>query len=101
MEYVRENIRVLEAFFSEYRPDVRVFRYDVAYLVWVDWRSLGLSDEELEDLLFNDALMCVDMGYKYGPEGKGFTRIHLGTSRKNVKEAVERLKKAMREKHLI
>jgi bifunctional pyridoxal-dependent enzyme with beta-cystathionase and maltose regulon repressor activities len=101
MEYVRENIRVLEAFFSEYRPDIRVFRYDVAYLVWVDWRSLGLSDEELEDLLFNDALMCVDMGYKYGPEGKGFTRIHLGTSRKNVKEAVERLKKAMREKHLI
>ncbi len=101
MEYVRGNIRLLEDFFRAYRPDVRIFRYDVAYLVWVDWRSLGLNDQDLEDLLFNGSLMCVDMGYKYGPEGRGFTRIHLGTSKKNVEDAIERLKRAMEMRGLV
>lgn len=75
---------LVRRFFGKVLPQVRLFPCDCAYLVWTDWRGLGLSDAELECFLFDEAVFCVDMGQKYGPEGSGFARIHLGTSHKNL-----------------
>ena len=94
--YVKQNMDLTRRFFSEALPQVRVFPCDCAYLVWTDWRALGLSDAELERFLFDEAAFCVDMGYKYGPEGSGFARIHLGTSHANVAAGLLRLQEAAR-----
>lgn len=85
---------LVRRFFGEVLPQVRLFPCDCAYLVWTDWRGLGLSDEELECFLFDEAVFCVDMGQKYGPEGSGFARIHLGTSHKNLLDGLLRLQAA-------
>ena len=92
--YVRQNMDLVRRFFWEVLPQVRLFPCDCAYLVWTDWRALGLSDVELECFLFDEAVFCVDMGQKYGPEGSGFARIHLGTSHKNLLDGLLRLQAA-------
>lgn len=96
--YVKENFSMAEQFFAGKLPQIKVYHYDCAYLIWVDWRALGISDEELERFLMEEAVVCVDMGYKYGPEGQGFTRIHLGTSHANVQAALQRLEQAARKR---
>ena len=92
--YVRQNMDLVRRFLGEVLPQVRLFPCDCAYLVWTDWRALGLSDAELECFLFDEAVFCVDMGQKYGPEGSGFARIHLGTSHKNLLDGLLRLQAA-------
>lgn len=92
--YVKENFTLTEQFFAEQMPQVKIYHYDCAYLIWTDWRTLGLSEAELEHFLMEEAVFCVDMGYKYGPEGQGFARIHLGTSHANVQAGLQRLEQA-------
>ena len=47
------------------------------YLVWLDFRELGLHKKEREDLIVNQAGLWLDQASMLGPEGEGFKRINI------------------------
>ena len=47
------------------------------YLVWVDFRRLGLDNDALEDLVLHKANLWLDSGHIFGPDGSGFQRINI------------------------
>ncbi len=59
--------------------------------MWVDRRGLGLSTEELERALMNDAHVFFDDGYYFGDEGAGFERVNIACPTEAVETALERL----------
>ena len=68
------------------------------YLVWLDFRRLGLCERELEDLIVNQAKLWLDSGAIFGKVGEGFERINIATQRRVLQEAFERIRRAIAEK---
>lgn len=67
------------------------------YLLWVDFRSLGLSEKEREDLIVNKAKLWIDSGAMFGKDGEGFERFNIACSREYLKQALQNLEKAIKD----
>lgn len=94
--YVRENIAFARAFVTERLAPVRMLPHEGTYLIWLDFRALQYSDEELNDLLIHKAKLWLDDGEMFGTEGRGFQRVNVACPRKTLTEALKRLETAIR-----
>ena len=83
----------LKAFLAENFPEIKVIEPEGTYLVWLDFRELGLCDKELEERIIYKAGLWLDSGAIFGKTGAGFQRINLATCRATLQEALERLLK--------
>ncbi len=92
MEYVEANCQFMIDFLAEHLPQLRVIRPQGTYLVWVDWRALGLAPAERKSLLMEKARVYLDEGELFGPEGEGFERFNIACPRSILEEALNRIK---------
>ena len=97
-DYLRGNLDFLRDFLTERLPEVRLIEPEGTYFAWLDFRALGLSAEELERLVLRDARLWLDGGGMFGPEGDGFQRVVLACTRKTLREALERLARAVKDR---
>jgi cystathionine beta-lyase len=91
LEHIQGNIDYLDICLKEYMPSITILKPEGTYLVWLDCRSLGLSEKELHAFFIEEAKLGLSSGTSFGKEGKGFMRINLATPRSTVEEAVSRL----------
>lgn len=94
-KYVEENIRFTKEYVTNNIPNVSMVEHEGTYLVWLNFRKLGLSSEELEKLIINKAGLWLDSGKIFGDSGIGFQRINVACPRSVLTEALERIKKAV------
>ena len=62
-----------------------------SFLVWLDCRALGLSQEHLMRFFSDEVGLVLNNGATYGQGGEGFVRMNVGCPRKVVKEALGRI----------
>lgn len=98
LAYLQGNIDYMKDFFSEHLPDIKVIDPQGLYLVWVDMRSLGMNHEELEEFMLKKACLWLDEGYIFGTGGDGFERFNVACPRSVLKQALEQLEKAIKER---
>lgn len=91
--YVEDNIRFIEEFFRENKPEIKPLRPDASFLVWLDCRGLELSQEKLVDKFVNEARVALNDGAMFGKEGEGFMRLNVAMPRKKLHEVLERIAK--------
>ena len=89
------NARYVAEFLAEHIPQARAYPLEGTYLLWVDFRGLGLSQEELEKMNLS-ADLYLDEGYIFGDQGAGFERFNLALPRSVLEKAMERLLKAVK-----
>lgn len=94
-QYVKENIAFAKEFIEKRIPDVKMMHHQGTYLLWLDFRALSLSQQELDDLVINQAKLWLDDGGMFGAEGTGFQRVNVACPRKTLAEALERLERAV------
>ncbi len=94
MEYLEENIVFTKDFLNKYLPDIKMIEPEGTYLVWLDFRKLGLSSDKQHDLIVNKAKLWLDSGDIFGKTGQGFERINIACPRKTLLEALNRLRKS-------
>ena len=92
LKYFTGNIITAEQYLAENIPQIKPWRPDASFLIWLDCRSLGLSQEELVDLFVNHARVALNDGAMFGKEGEGFMRLNIGMPRKSLLEVLERIK---------
>ena len=97
IEYLEGNIEFLTEYCREHMPEIKPLRPQASFLVWLDCRRLGLDHDKLIDLFINKAGLALNDGETFNPGGKGFMRLNVGTPRKVLKSALERLKAAISE----
>jgi cystathionine beta-lyase len=85
----------LVAFLGERLPGGRVIPLEGTYLVWIDLRALGLSDEELKKRILGRAKVWLDDGPMFGSGGEGFQRINLACPRSTLEQALEATVRAL------
>ena len=98
VDYLQANIDYMTEFFKERLPEIKVISPEGLYLVWVDMRALGMDQDQLEDFMLNKAYLWLDEGYIFGTGGAGFERFNVACPRSILKQALEQLEKAIRER---
>ena len=93
MSYVKDNIAFTRQYVTEHLPGVAVVEQEATYLVWLDFRGLGLETEELDRCIIHQAKLWLDSGKIFGECGRGFQRINVACPRSVLMEALQRLKK--------
>ena len=96
LRYVEGNIDFLIDYCQQYLPQVKPLRPQASFLVWLDCRDLGLNHQELVDLFVNQAHLALNDGEMFGSGGAGFMRLNVGTQRRVLQEALERLRKCVK-----
>lgn len=96
-EYVAGNIVYTKQFIEERIPEIKLVENEGTYLLWIDFRGLDISGDELEDLIIHKAKLWLDSGRIFGKAGKGFQRINVACPRKTLTEALTRVEQAVKE----
>ena len=95
VSYIEENVRFVEDYCREHLPQIRPWRPQASFLVWLDCRALGLSHDALVDLFVNRARLALNDGAMFGTGGEGFMRLNVGTPRSILRQALQQLAAAM------
>ncbi len=93
--YIEENIDYVDQYLREKLPCVGMIKPEASFLIWMDFRSLGLSHEELVDLVVNRAGLALNDGEMFGPQGHGFMRVNVATPRCELTRALDKLRNAL------
>ena len=95
MDYVRENIHYTRNFIQKRIPQIRMNEPEGTYLVWMDFKALGLSPKQLESLILDKAGLWLDSGSMFGSIGEDFERWNVACPRKTLITALEKLEAAV------
>ena len=93
--YLTENLNTVREFVRTRLNGVTLIEPEGTYLLWLDFRALHLSNEELEDLIINRANLWLDSGAMFGPVGEGFERINMACPRSVLLQALTQLEQAL------
>lgn len=96
MEYVGENIRFVADYCKEHIPQIKPNKPEGTYLLWLNCKELGLKDEDLHNLMVNEAKVALNGGTGFGLEGSGYMRMNVACPRVLLEEGLSRIKKAVR-----
>lgn len=94
-QYIWDNIQLVDSFLKENIPQIKAMIPQASFLVWLDCRELGLTQDELTRLFIDDAQLALNSGTTYGPGGEGFMRLNVGCPRSIIEKALNNLKKAI------
>ncbi len=89
--YIQENFNYLKNYIEENLPKINVTNLEGTYLAWLDFNEFGISDKEIDELLFKKAKIWLDNGPQFGTGGEGFQRINLACPRDILSQALSRL----------
>lgn len=78
-------------------PQLTMHSPEGTYLVWVDFRRLGLSPDALEDFILHKAKLWLDSGAIFGTVGQGFQRFNIACPRATLTQALIQLETAVNE----
>lgn len=93
LTYVQGNIDYMEHYLETSLPQVGMIRPQASYLVFLDFRKLGLSQAELNALIVDKAHLALNDGAMF--EGEGFMRLNAASPRSVIEEAMHRLEAAV------
>lgn len=96
LAYVEENVKFVEEYCKEYIPGIHSLRPQASFLMWLDCNELGLNHEQLLDLFIDKAHLALNDGEMFGPGGKGFMRLNIGTPRSILHQALSQLADTVR-----
>lgn len=96
LQVIDANQKLVREFLGKEFPQIKVKRLEGTYLLWMDWRGLGLDYKELERINRQEARLFFDEGYVFGKQGEGFERWNLACPTRYIREALERMEKAYR-----
>lgn len=90
-EYIFDNMMLMKEWLAEKYPQIKVIDPEGLYLLWVDFRALGLNNQELEKAMLEEAHLWLDEGFIFGESGSGFERFNLACPRSVVQKALGQL----------
>lgn len=96
LHYIEGNVTYAQLFVQDHMPQVKIMPIEGTYLLWLDFRTLGMNVHELSVFLREKAKIGLDEGYVFGPGGEGFARMNIACPRSTVQEGLTRIADAIR-----
>jgi cystathionine beta-lyase len=96
LPYLEGNVDLMATFLADRLPEIKLIRPEGTYLALLDCRALGLAPDALNDFFLKRAGVYFSDGRIFGDESAGFVRINFGCPRSVLREALERIERAVR-----
>lgn len=96
LTYLTGNLAILRQFTEKRLPGVTLIEPEGTYLPWLDFSGTGMKGKTLDDFIVNEAGLWLDDGEIFGPGGEGFQRINIACPAAILKQALERLEAALK-----
>ncbi len=94
LAYLEGNVDLVRSRFDA-MPGIELIEPEGTFLLWVDFRGLGLPPDQLMTFLRLKAGWAVTRGFAFGEEGAGFARVNIGCTRSSLEAALSRLAAAI------
>ena len=94
LDYLWGNVDLVRSRLKEI-PAVDLIEPEGTFLLWIDFRGLGLEPDELSAFLVQKAGWAVTRGQAFGKAGAGFARLNIGCPRARLDAALDQLERAM------
>jgi len=93
--YLYGNYELIDSFLRTRLPMISVLRPEGLYLLWLDLRGLGMTNDEMKRFLLEEVGVWGDPGDMFGPEGEGFFRLNIACPRSVITELFERMERCV------
>lgn len=94
-EYLYGNRKVIESFFEEKLPMIKVIKGEATYLAWLDCSKITKNTSTLCQFIQSKTGLIVSSGEIFGINGKSFIRMNFATSRSRVMDGLDRMEKGI------
>lgn len=91
MEYLEDNKDFVIDFVENRLPQLKVIKPEGTYLLWIDFSSLNMNEEELNRFLIDDCSVILNEGSEFGSDCGHFQRMNIATQRNNIRKALEKI----------
>lgn len=98
--YLTSNLDVLRQYLTTNLPQIQLVEPEGTYLVWLDFEGLGLTAEEVERLVVDEAHLFLDSGAIFGDKSKYFQRINIACPQETLLQALQQLYDAIEARKL-
>lgn len=95
LDYLQDNLDYIKDFVEERIPKIKVTEHQGTYLLWLDFRALGLDNDSLRTFMREKAKVGLNDGYTFGESGSGFLRMNIACPRSILEEALTRIETAV------
>lgn len=90
-EVLEKNVNFVVDYFAKEAPRLRIMKPQGTYLIWLDFSDYGLTDDQLFQLLREEAKVVLNRGSDFGQEGKGHARLNVAAPETMVEEICSRI----------
>ena len=94
-EYISANFDFVVDYCKQHIPKIRTYAPDATYLMWLDCRDLGLSNEALHDFMIQKAKLGLNDGCAFGRSLNGYMRLNVACPRSILEQAMRQLEAAV------
>ena len=95
LEYLQGNISLVKRFCAETGGKISLSAPEGTYLLWLDCRGLGRTDNELEELFLYRAGVRLNRGTMFGRGVSGFMRMNIACPGSVLAKALERIERVI------
>jgi len=92
--YLRDTRDSVTAFLATYLPEIKIIQPEGTYLLWLDCRTLDMTDAQLKHFFIHEAGVGMSPGILFGNEGSGFMRLNIGAPRRTILSVLEHIREA-------
>ena len=94
VSYIEGNLALVQARLNDI-PEVTLITPEGTFLLWLDFRALGLAQDDLTRFLRKEAGWAITRGIAFGEAGKGFGRLNIACPRARLDQALDGLDAAI------
>lgn len=94
INYLENNLKLVRRQLENI-PGVTLIEPEGTFLLWLDFRALGLSPDDLISFLRIKAGWAITRGQAFGREGEGFARLNIACTHAKLERALSQLASAI------
>lgn len=95
LPYLSANFDFVADYCRERIPKIKTYAPDATYLMWLDCRELGLSNDALHDFMIKKAKLGLNDGRSFDRSLEGYMRLNAACPRSVLKKAMRQLEAAV------
>ncbi len=92
--YLRDTRDSVTAFLATHLPEIKILQPEGTYLLWLDCRTLDMTDAQLKHFFIHEAGVGMSPGILFGNEGSGFMRLNIGAPRRTILSVLKHIREA-------
>jgi len=95
ISYLEQNIETVDVFLKEHLPQITFNKPQATYLLWLNCKELGWSDDELSEFFIQEASLGLNKGSIFGLGGSGYMRMNIACPLSTLTQALKQLERAI------